>query len=112
MNFSIILLIVLIIGFVGFILCITPKIKNIEYKEVEVTIVDSYYRSSYYNPALRIVNASLYQITVIYENHELIINDEKYYIKYKDKIGKKVKAILKISIFTNGKNGYEIIELK
>ena len=112
MIFSIILLIILIVGFVGFMFCTTPKIENTEYKEVEVTIIDSYYRSSYYNPASKTIVASRYEIKVMYENDEFEFDDEEIYGKYKNKIGENTKATLKIDTFTNGNKSYEIVKMK
>lgn len=99
--------------FVGCAKCIST-----EYENVEVTIVDEYYRGTYITP-MRIgkvttmqTHPAVYRISVEYDSIEYTISSSETYKKYKDKVGQTVIGTLEIRTYDDGSVRYNITELQ
>lgn len=93
------------------------KVISSESKEVEVTITDTYKRGSYTTfihsgkSMIPITHAATYKIYVSYDGTEYSISGSKTYHAFKDKVGKKVKAISVTNTYDNGRTYSNITEL-
>lgn len=94
------------------------KLINTEYKTVEVTITDKYYRSMWLQPITTgkvttfITHPAVHNITVKYNDIEYTIDDDDTYNKYKDKIGQIATGILEINTYDDNSIQYDIVEIK
>lgn len=94
------------------------EIIRTETKEVEVAIVDSYYKDSWLQPLWTgktftyIRHSAEYQITVEYSGVEYDFDDEDIYKAYKDKIGQTATGILEIIYYDSGHIYQEVVGLK
>ena len=88
-----------------------------EYEEVEVVIVDEYYKSAWVQPistgkgVMIMSHPARYEITVVYNGVEYTLDNRDTYAKYKDKVGQTASATLQIKIFDNNTKNYDIISL-
>lgn len=79
-----------------------------EYQNVEVTIVDEYYRPTIIQPVLAgkvttfITHPSVYRITVKYNDSKYTISGRETYNKYKNKVGQTAIGTLKICTYDDG----------
>ena len=97
-------------------LCGCSKIEKIDYKEVSVEVVDVSYTPSrhsiYYDHLLKVhrVRAvpAKYETCVYYSGSKYYLCDEDSYDICKNKIGKEVKAYLKVIYLSNGDVSYNI----
>ena len=96
-------------------------LKNDVQKEtsiVDVKIVNEYHRDSYISPVFSgktvtmVTHPAIYQITVKYDGDEYIVSDRDTYYKYRNKVGKQVKATLKTSIYNSVVINSEITKLE
>lgn len=77
--------------------------KQCEDKQVEVKIIDEYYKSAYTQmihsgrTMIPIHHNAEYKIIVLYNNEEYAIDNKETYYKYKNKINEMVNATLKIT---------------
>lgn len=108
------LIIVMMFSLIG-----CAKLLSTTYEEVEVTITDEYYRSSYVTPVMAsgkvttfISHPAIYRIIVEYNDVEYTISDRDTYKKYKDKIGQTTIGTLSIRIYDDGNIKYNITELE
>lgn len=104
------LLSILVITCLAFTLFGCTKCINTEYKDVEVTVVDKYYKASHtkveYNvplnmPMIKRVPA-VYRITVEYDGANYTIDGVDTYNKYKDLVGQTAIGILETCTYDNG----------
>lgn len=99
--------------FIGCAKCISK-----EYENVEVNIVDEYYKPMWLQPVKSgkittfITHPAKYRITVEYNNIEYTINDNATYNKYKDKVGHTTIGTLEIRNYDDGSTRYNIISLE
>lgn len=106
---------ILIFNIVGCAKCIST-----EYENVEVNIVEEYYKPSYttliYNALLKIpmiqTHSAIYRITVEYNGVKYIISGSDTYLKYKDKINQTAIGKLEIKTYNDGTVRYDIISLE
>lgn len=89
-----------------------------EYKEVEVEIVNEYYKAAYYTPIwtgrsiVMISNPAVYEITVQYEDMEYTLGGMETYDKYADKVGETAIGILRIRTYENDDIREDIVDLQ
>lgn len=118
MNFKnkilpLLLLVVLIFSLTGCTKCI-----NTEYENVEVTVIDEYYRAKYIQPIyngksiIMVNHPAVYNITVEYNGIEYTIDDSDTYNKYKDKVKQTAIGTLEIRTYDNGTIKYDIVSLE
>lgn len=94
------------------------EVVNVETQEVEVSVVDEYYRGSYITPVyngkttIMITHPATYKITVKYEDVEFVLNGRDIYNEYSDKVGQTTMGTLKITTFDDGSIDWDIVELK
>ena len=94
------------------------KVINVEYQEVEVKVVDEYYREMYEQPMYagrvitKVTYPAEYRITVEYEGVQYKFKDKETYYKYKDKLGQNVTGTLEIRLYDDGSMRHNIINLK
>lgn len=99
------LVVILIVSMFTLSLAGCAECLNTEHKEVEVTIVDAYYRSGWVQPIISgkvissIYHPDQHKITVGYDGKEYTIDDEDTYKKFKDKIGQTTTGILEIRTY-------------
>lgn len=104
---------ILLFGLIGCAKCI-----NTEYKNVEVTVVDKYYRGAWIQliftgkTTMMIPHPAEYRITVEYNGIEYTISGIDTYNKYKDKIGQTAIGILEIQTYDDGSIEYDITSLE
>lgn len=98
------------------IICLTytlfgcAKCIKTEHKDVEVTIVDEYYKASYtkleYNVPLKMAMTkrvpAVYRITVEYDGANYTIDEVDTYNKYKDLVGETTIGTLETCTYDNG----------
>ena len=112
-KISLVMIMCLIISLTG-----CAKVINTEYKNVEVHIVDKYYRGMWMQPVRSgkittfVTHPAVYNITVEYNNAEYTINDSNIYDRYKDKIGHTTVGTLETRTYDDGTVKYNIIGLK
>lgn len=88
-----------------------------KYENVEVVIVDEYYKAAYTNlmwtgkSFAPIYHSATYEITVKYKDIEYTMYDKDTYEKYKDKVGVTVTGVLQICSYDDGTVKYDITEL-
>ena len=93
------------------------KCVNTEYENVDVIIVDEYYRGTWLQPVWTgkftsfITHPVQYKITVNYNGVDYVINDSLTYEKYKDQIGQTVVGRLEIKTYDDGTVNYNILSL-
>lgn len=98
----------------------TPKIieemltENKEYLDVEVVIVDVYYRPGSVIPTgnSAVSIAADYDVTVRYDGKDYVIDSREAYYKYKDKVGQTATGVLEIREYIDGNEAKDIIKLK
>lgn len=101
-----------------FVLTGCTKCINTEYENVEVNIVDKYYKESeteYYLIGSTIGTneiPEIYEITVEYNNVEYTISGSDTYNKYKDIVGQTTTGTLEIRTYDDGSVRYDITELQ
>ena len=85
----------------------------------KVKIVDTYYQCSYIQPFFAggkvrtfIIHPAVYQVKVEYRNKEFTFSDSKLFHKYKNSIGKEIKATIQQNIYDDNTIEYEVIEIK
>lgn len=111
--FVLLLLVILIFSLGGCAKCIST-----EYENVEVTIVDKYYKAMWMQPIFTgktggmITHPAVYSITVEYNDIEYTINGSDTYNKYKDKIGQTAIGELEIKTYDDGTVEYDIVSLE
>lgn len=94
------------------------KLVSTECKNVEVNIVDEYYRGMYVTPIFNgkttsmITHPAVYRITVEYNGVEYTISDRDTYNKYKEKVGQIAIGTLEIRTYVDGTVKYVITELE
>ena len=107
------LIVAMMFSLVGCAKCIST-----EYQNVEVNVVDKYYRGTWIQPIICgkvrtvITHPAVYQIKVEYNNIEYTISDRDTYNKYKDKIEQTAVGILKINKYDDGTVRYDVISLE
>ena len=90
---------------------------DIEYKSAQVTVERIYHKDAYTQliwiggRMMPITHAEQYGIVVSYEGKESVICDTETYHKYKDCVGEKVDAVLKVITRRNGKVAYEVVSI-
>lgn len=110
---ALLLLAALLLSLVGCVQCI-----SVEYQDVDVVIVDEYYRAPYTTfiwsgkVMIPITNAAIYRITVQYNGAEYAIGGSSTYNKYKDKVGQTVMGKLEIKTYDDGTATYDIVSLE
>ena len=110
---TLLLLATLVFNFVGCAKCI-----NTEYKDVEVIIVNKYYKGSWLQPIMingktrLIPHSATYRIIVEYDGALHIVSGINTYNKYKDKIGQTAIGKLKIETYNNGTIKYHLVSLE
>ena len=96
------------------------KLVSTEYENVEVKIIDVYYKPSYttitYNVALKMpmvqAHPAVYRITVEYNGVEYTISGSDTYNKYKEKVGQTTTGTLEIRTYDDGTVKYDITTLE
>ena len=94
------------------------KLVNTECENVEVIIVDKYYREMYMTPVFSgktltmITHPAVYRVTVEYNGVEYMISGSDTYKKYKEKIGQTAIGTLEIRTYDDGTVKYDITELE
>ena len=96
------------------------KLVSTEYENVEVKIIDVYYKPSYttitYNVALKMpmvqAHPAVYRITVEYNDIEYTISGSDTYNKYKEKVGQTTTGTLEIRTYDDGTVKYDITTLE
>lgn len=110
---SIVLIICLVSSLVG-----CAKLINTEYQNVEVNIIDTYYRGARLQPIRSgkvttfITHPARYEIIVEYKNVKYTIDDSTTYNKYKNNVGQTAIGTLKICTYDDGTVKYDITELR
>ena len=101
-----------------FLLAGCEKYIKTEYENVEVNIVDEYYRGEYFTP-IRIGNVTaihtypaVHNITVEYNGIKYTISGSDTYNRYKDKVGQVANGTLWIRTYDDGTIKYDIISLE
>ena len=111
-------ILVLIITIMALTLCSCNKCTNITEENVTVFIKECDYTPVYVQPMYigkvwhYITTPANYSTIVTYDDVDYEISDAETYDKYKDKQGEKVKGILRIKTYENGKTKREIISLE
>ena len=109
---TLILIIILSLNLAGCAKCIST-----EYENVDVVIVDEYYRSAWMQPIHTgkftsfISHPAQYKITVNYNGVDYTINDSSTYNKYKTQVGQTVTGKLEIKAYDDGAVCYNILSL-
>ena len=91
---------------------------SIEYRDVDVKVVDTYQRGMWLQPIRAgkvttfITHPAVYQVTVEYNTVKYIINDPDTFNKYKDRVGQITTCTLEARVYDNGDTKYNITELK
>ena len=94
------------------------KLVSTECENVEVSIVDKYYRGMYLTPVFNgktttfITHPAVYRITVEYNGVEYTISSSDTYNKYKEKVGQTAIGTLEIRTYDDGSVKYDITALK
>ena len=94
------------------------KLVNTECENVEVIIVDKYYREMYMTPVFSgntltmITHPAVYRVTVEYNGIEYTIIGSDTYNKYKEKIGQTAIGTLEIRTYDDGTVKYDLTELE
>ena len=94
------------------------KVINTEQKQVEVTVVDSYYHSAYVTPVRAgkvttfMHHPATYKIYVNYNDVQYALYGSEIYYFYKDKIGQKAIGTLEVKYYDNGNIKQNIIALQ
>lgn len=107
------ILFVLLFSFTGCAECIST-----EYQDVEVTVVDEYYRGSWVQPVwtgksmAMIPHSAEYNITVEYDGVTYNFYDEEIYYAYKDRVGEVVPGKLEIKTYDDGSIWKDIVSLE
>ena len=89
-----------------------------EYENVEVVVVDEYYRGAWLQPVMIngkttfIHHPAVYQITVEYNGAKHTVSGSNTYNKYKDKIGQTVIGTVEIKTYDDGTVKYNIVSLE
>ena len=105
--------IVFIFSLSGCVKCIST-----EYKDVEVVVVNEYYRGSYITPThigkvtTFVTHPAVYEITVEYNGVEYTIDERGTYDKYKNKIGQTTIGKLEIRSYDDDSVKYNIVSLE
>lgn len=92
---------------------------NIEYKTVDVIVVDTYYHSEEMIPIYNdgtsttwIFQPAVYDVKVKYKEIEYTVTGYDTYQRYKNREGETVKGILAICEYDDGSVEYNIVELE
>ena len=91
---------------------------NTEYENVEVNIIDEYYRAMWLQPVIAgkvttiITHPAQYNITVEYKGVEYTISDSDTYNRYKDKVEQTAIGTLEVRTYNDGSVKYDIISLE
>lgn len=94
------------------------KCVNIEYEDVEVTIIDEFYRPKYTTHAFAggvtttISHPAQYSITVEYDGVEYKISGSDTYNKYKGMVGQTAIGTLEVYTYSDGVVRYNIVNLE
>ena len=94
------------------------KVINVKYQDVEVKVVDEYYRGMFVQPlhvgkvTTMIAHPAEYRITVEYEGIQYKFIDKETHDKYKDKLGQNVTGTLEILSYDDGSIRHDIVNLK
>lgn len=110
-------LVFLLMVIIAFNLIGCAKCVSTEQENVEVTIVDEYYRGSYVTPiragkvTTMVTHPAVYIITVEYDDNEYTFTDSNTYYEYKDKVGQSVNATLETRTYDDGSVRYDIVLL-
>lgn len=94
------------------------KCINTEYTNVEVNVVDEYYRSAYTTPVCTgkvmrlITHPAVYRIYVEYNGVRYTISGSDVHDKYKDKVGQVAIGILRTCTYDDGSVIYTITGLE
>ena len=101
-----------------FLLVGCAKLINTEYENVEVNIVDEYYRGMYMTPiragkeTTMVTHPAIYRITVEYNGVEYTLSGSDTYNKYKEKVGQTAIGTLEIRTYDDGSVRYDITSLE
>lgn len=114
------LLSILVITCLAFTLFGCTKCINTEHKDVEVTVVDKYYKASHtkveYNVPLKMPMTkrvpAVYNITVEYDGANYTIDGVDTYNKYKDLVGQTAIGTLETCTYDNGTTLKRITKLQ
>ena len=107
------LLSVFVLSLAGCVECI-----NTEHKDVEVTVVDEYFRAMWIQvipcgkSAVTIVHPAEYRITVDYDGYKYTFRDSSTYFSFKNKTGQTVIGKLQSKTYDDGTVKYDIVSLK
>ena len=110
---AILLLTALLCCLVGCAECIST-----EYQDVEVVVVDEYYRAAWIQPVwtgkfmMTVTHPATYRITVQYNGVEYTVGGQETYNKYKDKIGQTVVGKVEIKTYDDGTVEYDLVSLE
>lgn len=110
---NVLLILCLMFTLTGCAKCISTK-----YENVEVNVVDKYYRGSYTTPmkagktTTMLTHPAVYKITVEYDGVEYTISGSDTYNKYKDKVGQTAMGTLEIRKYDDGSARYDIVSLE
>lgn len=94
------------------------KITNVEQETVSVLVVNKFFSPAWVQPIRAgkittvISHPARYSIIVEYQGERYNLNTASAYRVYKDKIGQKSEAILKIYTYEDGTKTKEIIEIE
>ncbi len=105
--------VVMIMCFAG---CAKPV--STEYDMVDVTVVKTYYKQGYIDLVydgqgfMQACYPEIYRVTVKYKGVNYSINGRDTYLRYKDREGETVKAILEIKTYEDGTIKQDITELE
>ena len=112
------ILMFLLIAVMMFSLVGCAKCISTEYENVEVNIVDKYYRAMYMTPmrvgkvTTIVTHPAVHRITVEYDGIEYTINGSDTYNRYKNKIGQSTIGTLEIRTYDDGSVRNDIISLE
>lgn len=103
-----------------FLFCLAgcKEVTNVEQKTVSVLVVDEFFSPAWVQPIRAgkvttvISHPARYSITVEYQGERYNLNTASAYKTYKNKIGQKSEAILKIYTYEDGTKTEEIIEIE
>lgn len=93
------------------------KCVSTEYKNVDVMVVDEYYRGVWMQPIFNgkattyITHPAVWHITVEYNGVEYTIGGHDTYEKYADRIGETAIGVLEVKTFDDGMVMYDIVAL-
>lgn len=94
------------------------KCVDTQYSSVAVKIVDKYHRAAYTTRVFNgktttiVTHPAVYKIVIEYNGKEYTISGKETYNKYSNKIGESVTAILKIKIYDDKTEKYNITKLE